>query len=135
MLHRALLLVASVLAPHLSMKLVVVAALVVELITIHAMADPLLSLNFDPSGCGRVIGPLFVIFVGTTQIGSPLVSCIAQPFGARVRLSVGGVGTIAAWLIVLWAICRRRADALGPRERIAALASGLAATPRIPSVR
>ncbi len=53
----------------------------------------------DPQMQGRVIALQTVLLVGTTPIGGPLLGALADAYGARVPVVVGGVAAIgaAAW--------------------------------------
>jgi len=58
------------------------------------MASSTLLLNADPQMRGRV-GALFAVaFLGTTPIGAPIVGAIAQQFGPRSGLVVGGLAAV-----------------------------------------
>ena len=43
---------------------------------------------------GRVMALYFVLFLGSTPIGAPIVGWIAESFDARAALAVGGIATI-----------------------------------------
>ncbi len=45
-----------------------------------------------------------IVFIGTTPIGGPIVGWVAQTYGARAGLALGGVATLVAAAIVLWAL-------------------------------
>jgi MFS family permease len=47
---------------------------------------------------GRVMALYFVLFLGSTPIGAPIVGWIAEAFSPRAALAVGGVVTLAACL-------------------------------------
>jgi MFS family permease len=53
----------------------------------------------DPQMQGRVIALQTVLLVGTTPIGGPLLGALADAYGARVPMVVGGVAALgaAAW--------------------------------------
>jgi MFS family permease len=80
----------------------------------------------DPHMQGRVIALQTVLLVGTTPIGGPLLGALADAYGARIPVIVGGVAAIgaAAW----GAIVGRRL--MGPTEVVATTA---AAPPTLPS--
>lgn len=50
----------------------------------------------DPRMQGRVIALQTVLLVGTTPIGGPLLGWLADSFGARVPVIVGGIAALAA---------------------------------------
>jgi MFS family permease len=45
---------------------------------------------------GRVMAIYFVLFLGSTPIGAPIVGWVAETFSARASLALGGLATIAA---------------------------------------
>ena len=59
-------------------------------------ANTLLQITAKPDMRGRVMALYTVAFLGTTPIGAPLVGYIAQHFGGRAGILVGGVATVAA---------------------------------------
>jgi MFS family permease len=50
----------------------------------------------DPQMQGRVIALQTVLLVGTTPIGGPLLGALADAYGARVPVIVGGVAALGA---------------------------------------
>jgi MFS family permease len=74
------------------------------------MASSTLLLNADPQMRGRV-GALFAVaFLGTTPIGAPIVGAIAQQFGPRSGLVVGGLAAVLTAVAVARTL---RADEAG----------------------
>lgn len=65
------------------------------------LANSTLQLTASPEMRSRVIALYTVAFIGSTPVGGPLIGWIAQTFGARWALAVGGlaalVGAGAAW--------------------------------------
>ena len=57
---------------------------------------------------GRVMALWAMLFLGSTPIGGPTVGWIAERFGPRVSMSVGGAATLVAGLAAVWALRRRR---------------------------
>lgn len=47
-----------------------------------------------------------MVFLGTTPIGGPIVGWIAQQFGARMGLGIGGLATLAGSAALLWGLGR-----------------------------
>lgn len=68
------------------------AASMVFLTTINST----LQLTAADSMRGRVMAIYFVLFLGSTPIGAPIVGWVAETFNARVSLALGGLATIAA---------------------------------------
>jgi len=50
----------------------------------------------DPRMQGRVLALQTVLLIGTTPIGGPILGALADRYGARVPLAIGGVAAIAA---------------------------------------
>jgi MFS family permease len=63
---------------------------------------------------GRVLALQTVLLIGTTPIGGPIMGAIADTFGARVPLVIGGVAALAAALFGLL-VGRRVLPAEEPR--------------------
>jgi MFS family permease len=61
-----------------------------------ATANTTLQLGSAPEMRGRVMALYAVAFLGTTPIGGPLVGWIAQTFGPRAGVGVGGVAALVA---------------------------------------
>jgi MFS family permease len=66
-----------------------------------------LQLNSDPAFCGRVMGVYTLLFMGGTPLGSPLVGWVAETFGARWAIALGGIVSAAAALIAALVSMRR----------------------------
>jgi MFS family permease len=97
-------LIAAALAPNLATELVILVALGAAMITFQATANSLLQLNSDSFFRGRVMALYVIVFVGSTPIGGPLVGWVAQAFGPRAGLALGGLATVVASASVLWAL-------------------------------
>jgi MFS family permease len=65
-----------------------------------ATANALLQLNSSGAMRGRVMSLWAIVFLGSTPIGAPLIGFIAEHYGARFALGLGGVATL---LIAVWA--------------------------------
>ena len=87
-------------APTLPLVLALLALMGVASIMFIALANSLLQLNSSGAMRGRVMSLWAVVFLGSTPIGSPLIGFIAEHFGARIALGVGGVATL---LVAMWA--------------------------------
>jgi MFS family permease len=61
-----------------------------------ATLNATLQLNSNDDMRGRVMALYFVVFLGSTPIGAPIVGWIAQQFNPRVALGMGGVATLGA---------------------------------------
>jgi MFS family permease len=98
------LLIGAALAPTLSIELLVLLPMGAAMITFQATANSLLQLNSDPAFRGRVMALYVMVFLGTTPIGGPIVGWVAQQFGARVGLGLGGLATIIGSAALLWGL-------------------------------
>jgi MFS family permease len=107
-------LVAAAVAPNLPIELLILVVLGAAMITFQATANSLLQLNSDSAFRGRVMAFYVIVFVGSTPIGGPLVGWVAQEFGPRTGLGLGGLATIIASVAVMWALGRWR---VGERYR------------------
>jgi MFS family permease len=107
-------LIGAAVAPDLPIELVVLVALGAAMITFQATANSLLQLNSDPIFRGRVMALYVIVFVGSTPIGGPLLGWVAQEFGPRAGLALGGFATVVASLAIRWALGRWR---VGERYR------------------
>ncbi|HEX3508785.1 MAG TPA: MFS transporter [Candidatus Dormibacteraeota bacterium] len=100
------LLIGAALAPTLPIELLVLLPMGAAMITFQATANSLLQLNSDPAFRGRVMALYVMVFLGTTPIGGPIVGWIAQQFGARMGLGIGGLATLAGSAALLWGLGR-----------------------------
>jgi MFS family permease len=66
-----------------------------------------LQLNSDPAFRGRVMGVYTLVFMGGTPLGSPLVGWIAETFGARWAIALGGIVSAVAALVAAFVSLRR----------------------------
>ncbi|MGH7764309.1 MAG: MFS transporter [Candidatus Dormibacteraceae bacterium] len=107
-------LIGAAVAPNLVVELLILIVLGAAMITFQATANSLLQLNSDSAFRGRVMALYVIVFVGSTPIGGPVVGWVAQEFGPRAGLGLGGLATIVASAAVLWALGRWR---VGDRYR------------------
>jgi MFS family permease len=98
--------VAAALMPNLPLELVALVPMGALMVTVQATANSLLQLSSDPMFRGRVMALYVMVFIGTTPIGGPIVGFVAQHFGAREALALGGVASALAGVAVLAAIRR-----------------------------
>jgi MFS family permease len=99
-----LLLIGAAMAPSLPLEFAILVPTGVAMITFQATANSLLQINSDPSFRGRVMALYVIVFIGTTPIGGPIMGWIAQTYGARAGLALGGLASVLAAAIVLWAL-------------------------------
>ena len=100
-----LLLVAAAM-PTLALELIAVVPLGVAMVAFQATSNSLLQLNSSPNYRGRVMALYVMVFLGTTPIGAPVVGAVAQAFGPRAGLALGGAATLVAGLVALWGVAR-----------------------------
>jgi predicted MFS family arabinose efflux permease len=100
-------------APTLGIALVAIACMGVGSIAFIAVGNTTLQLGADPAMRGRVMALWSVAFMGSTPIGGPLVGWVADQFGARVSVALGGVAAIVAALAVTPALRRVHAGQPG----------------------
>ncbi|GAC1666181.1 MAG: MFS transporter [Candidatus Dormibacteraceae bacterium] len=98
------LLIGAALAPTLLIELAVLLPLGAAMITFQATANSLLQLNSDPAFRGRVMALYVMVFLGSTPIGGPIVGWMAEQFGARTGLALGGLATVIASAALLWSL-------------------------------
>ena len=76
-------------------------------LTLINAAQSYLQLNSDPALRGRVMGIYTLLFMGGTPLGSPLVGWVAETFGARWSIALGGIVSAVAALVVAAVTVRR----------------------------
>ncbi|MEX2533622.1 MAG: MFS transporter [Nitriliruptoraceae bacterium] len=81
-------------------------------ILVKATTNAYLQLTSEPDKRGRVLSLLTVAFAGTTPLGAPLVGWIADVFGVRFALGLGG--SIAIFAAAITAIYLRRSGSVVP---------------------
>lgn len=64
--------------------------------TFLATVNATLQLNSSDAMRGRVMAIYFVLFLGSTPIGAPIIGWLAESFSPRVALAFGGLATLAA---------------------------------------
>ena len=67
--------------------------------TFTTTANSVLQLSTEPFMRGRIIAMFMAIALGTTPIGAPIVGWVADRFGARWALGVGGASGFAAAIV------------------------------------
>ena len=67
-----------------------------------------LQLRVDKGMRGRMMGLFTLAVLGGVGLGAPLSGLLAEAWGTRVALAVGGVGALVGGLLVLWLVRNRR---------------------------
>lgn len=78
-------------------------------LTMMTTANAYVQTTTDPQLRGRVMALYMAIFTGGTPIGAPIVGMVANAFGPRWGLVIGGAsGLVAAAVAALWLLRGRR---------------------------
>ncbi len=94
---------AAAVAPTLPLEFVALVFVGYGSITVNAYAKTTIQLASAPSMRGRVMALWGLAWVGTNVVGGPLVGWVAEEFGSRWSLVVGGVPTLAlALALAFW---------------------------------
>jgi MFS family permease len=88
-------------APSVAATLPIVALVGVSSIAFMTATTAIVQVRADPRMHGRVLALQTVLLVGTTPIGGPIMGAVADAFGARVPLVIGGVAAAVASLFGL----------------------------------
>jgi MFS family permease len=103
-------LVLLALTPGLAVAVPVLMALGVASILYFTATTAIVQVDADPSMHGRILALQTILLIGTAPIGGPIDGAIADAFGARMPLLLGGVAALGA---ALWGVlAARRAHAL-----------------------
>ncbi|MGW2641859.1 MFS transporter [Streptomyces sp. NPDC001348] len=83
-------------------------------VTVTTTANALTQLRSEPYLRGRVLSVYFLVLLGGTPIGAPLVGLVSDAFGTRSSLVLGGiVSTVSALALSALITERRRLDRPG----------------------
>jgi MFS family permease len=83
-------------APTLAVALVLIVVMGAASIAFISIGNTVLQLEADPSMRGRVMALWSIALIGSTTVGGPFVGWIADVFGARAGLGLGGVAAVVA---------------------------------------
>ncbi|MBW0115189.1 MFS transporter [Pseudonocardia abyssalis] len=81
-------------------------------LTFTTAANSAVQLSVEPAMRGRVMGLYILLFLGGTPVGAPLLGMLAESWGGRSPLVLGGVVTVVSVLVVTLILVHR---AGGPR--------------------
>jgi MFS family permease len=73
----------------------------IALLTFNTTANAVMQLSVPQSMRGRVMGLYMLVFAGSSPIGAPLLGWLAEVFGPRSGLILGGVVSITAVVSVV----------------------------------
>jgi MFS family permease len=96
--------------PNLAAAVPVVFAVGLTSILYFTATTAIVQVEADPAMHGRILALQSVLLVGTAPIGGPLDGAIADAFGARIPLVVGGIASVAAAAWGYSALRRSRRD-------------------------
>jgi MFS family permease len=92
-------------------------------LTIATTANSVMQTTVEPALRGRVMGVYFLVFMGGTPIGSPLVGWLAGQVGVRWTLALCGVSTalaaVVAAYVLAWRTDRRISASVTSRPHLA----------------
>ncbi|MFE5333714.1 MFS transporter [Embleya sp. NPDC056575] len=100
-------------------------------LTFNTAANSTVQLGSDPAMRGRVMGIYMLVFMGGTPLGGPLIGWLAESFGPRVGLFVGGLISLIAALTVGVLLARHSGIRLRPRAMVRAMRPAGARVPAI----
>ncbi|MDA8369284.1 MAG: MFS transporter [Nocardiopsaceae bacterium] len=106
--------IAAALTPGYPGFIVALMLMGIAFMTFTTSLNATFQLSVDPQMRGRVMSIYMLVFLGVAPIGAPVVGFIADTFGPRASLAVGGTVSAAAVLLVTALLARR----LGVRLRL-----------------
>jgi len=98
-------------------------------------ANATTQLAVDPAMRGRVMALYMAVLMGGTPIGSPLIGWLAETFGARWSLIVGGAVSVAAALVAGALLARQRGMVLRDEIRVPVTSQFVPADDRLDDAR
>ncbi len=102
-----LLVTAAGLMPNYLLTGVVMVPLGFAALTFTTAANSAVQLSVEPAMRGRVMGLYILLFLGGTPVGAPLLGLLAEAYGGRAPLVLGGVVTVVSVLVVAVVLARR----------------------------
>jgi MFS family permease len=83
-------------------------------LTFSTAANTIVQLSAAPAMRGRVMALYLLVFLGGTPIGSPFIGWVAEAFGPRWSLIVGGVASAVAAVLAALYLARREQLSVEP---------------------
>lgn len=78
-------------------------------VTTLTTANAYVQTTTDPGLRGRVLALYMAILMGGTPIGSPIIGWVADEFGPRTAIQVGGVAALIAFIVgIIWMVASGR---------------------------
>jgi len=119
-------------APTLPLELAILLPLGASSMVFMIIGNSTLQLTSRPDMRGRVMALYGIVFLGGTPFGGPIAGWLADAFGPRTSLAVGGVVAIATGLAGLWTLGRlglvKRRAVPGRRREVVEVAIGTGST-------
>ena len=81
-------------------------------------ANSSIQLSVEPAMRGRVMGLYMLLLLGGTPVGGPLLGVLAEHYGGRAPLVLGGIVTVVSVLAVAVVLARRAGVPWLPRIRV-----------------
>ena len=102
--------------PGYDLFLVMLVPTGLALLTFNTTANAVMQLSVPAWMRGRVMGLYMLVFAGSSPIGAPLLGWLAEVFGPRSGLVIGGVVSLAAVVGVVAVMAPRSVlEAVRPR--------------------
>jgi MFS family permease len=117
--------IVSGMMPTYDLFLVALVPTGLALLTFNTTANAVMQLSVPARIRGRVMGLYLLVFAGSAPIGAPMLGWLAEVFGPRSGLVIGGIVSLAAVIVVvavmapravLGALRPRTAEALGEAD-------------------
>jgi predicted MFS family arabinose efflux permease len=86
-------------------------------LTFMTSANATMQLGASAATRGRVMALYMTVFLGGTPLGAPIVGWVAEEWGARWGLVLGGVVSMAAAVLVAFLLARKRNLVIRPHVR------------------
>lgn len=86
----------------------------VAVLTFTTTANSILQLGSAPHVRGRVMALYILVFLGGTPVGAPLIGALAEAFGPRSSLVLGGLVTALSGVVAAVVMMRVRSLRLEP---------------------
>lgn len=103
-----LLMLAAAAAPTLAVELAVLPFFGAASITFMATANSTLQLHSSADMRGRVMALYVLVFLGSTPIGGPIVGWVAEQWGPRASVALGGIACLAGAALASFSLLRSR---------------------------
>ncbi|MFI5971926.1 MFS transporter [Streptomyces sp. NPDC051452] len=95
-------------------------------VTVTTTANALIQLHADPRLRGRVLSVYFLVLLGGTPLGAPLVGLVADTLGARCSLILGGFVSLVTALVLSLSFASRSRRRVRVAEPTPAISSPFA---------